>query len=73
MTTPAVLHMLNNAGQEQEEMASRGVRLATHANTTAVNKGMHRKLWQMLNKAMKTPGEQFFFNPSHIQDVAYST
>lgn len=60
MTTSAVLHMLNNAGQEQEEMASRGVRLARHANTTAVNQGMHRKLWQMLNKAMKTPGEQFF-------------
>lgn len=38
-----------------EEMASRGMKLSTHANTTTVSRGMHCKLQQMPEKAAKTP------------------
>lgn len=39
LAAPAPLHMLNSGGQECEEMASRGMKLATHAGTRAVNRG----------------------------------
>lgn len=47
------VHMLNNEKWECEAMASRGVRPATHAGTTAVHQGMRHKLQQMPKKAAK--------------------
>lgn len=40
--------------REHMEMESRGVRLATHTDTTAVNRSMHRKLQQMPEKTQFT-------------------
>lgn len=53
MTAFVLLHMFNNERQERVEMASRGTRVVTHASTTTVNRS--HKLWQMPNKAAKTP------------------
>lgn len=52
MAPPALLHRLDKGRRERED-----VRFAPRAITTAVNRGTCRKLWQMLEKAVKTPVE----------------
>lgn len=47
--------MLNSGRQEPVEMACRGMRLPTHARSTAVNKDMLYTLWQMQKKKPQTP------------------
>lgn len=49
-------YMLNNLGQELDEMASRAMRLAIPASTRAIKQSMRLKLQEMPPKtAMKTP------------------
>lgn len=45
--------MLNGGRWERGEVASRGSRLGKHASTTAADRGVHRKLWQMLIKKLQ--------------------
>lgn len=45
--------MLNSGRWEREDMASRGTSLGKRASTTAAERGMRRKLWQMLIKKLQ--------------------
>lgn len=57
MTTPALLPSLDNGRQEREEVSRTDVRFAPRTITTAVNRDTYRKLWQTVEKAVKTPVE----------------
>lgn len=59
MTRLALLHMHKNRKRKHEEMASGGMRLATHAATTAINQSMRRKRLKMPKKDEKTPVGMF--------------
>lgn len=64
MTTLAFLHMLNGR-HEYGKMATRDVRLATHARTIAVNQDMRRKLWQMQKNLLKFIAIKLFTRPNN--------